>query len=929
VDLVNQKILLDDSVSNHVDYWGYYSTKATNSGLLPVVNINPSANAYPRYAVSTSASPGAAYTYVAGSGASRVVNPTDIINGSLNTITYTNGGYTTLIYEPNDYYDVPSNSTVQGGGIRVKQTVDNAGNGSTINIVHNYSYINPATGFSSGEPISLPQYAFTIPYSGTATGSALWTNATALSAYDLSTEDHTIMYSTVKVSQPGAGSTVYNYYVPATYWNVNATPDCTGCATQEWAPSTNNAASYNCSVNNGPIANLPYSFPFIPNPNYDFERGLPLSVINYTDAGGKVSEQDFTYQRSYTPTVINAFASEDCPATPVAKFYNKYAVYYNTSELAATVTKKVFDSKTFLQAQSTTITFSYGSPYHKLLTKQSITNSDNSILSTYFSYVKDFTPNSAATNVNINALYNLKLLNINAPVESYQQVTHGTTTVTTASDLTLYSPSINGSVTNYLPSRKLKIQQANIASFTPFSINTSAQTISPDPNYFTFANYGKYDNTGRLVTFDDNNKNIQTGFYDQSTQQTTAIFKNANYNEVAFNDFDSQIAPGLNTFTISGSGGGVPLNSHAGNAAYLYSGQTVTSSLLTKNSAAANYIFSIWINSTIAGSLTFNLTGLTSSPKISYAGNGAWTYYELKIPVSTLSSTYNVSFTSDQSLISIDDILFYPDVAEANTSTFDAVGHYKIAETNTNGISAYYINDQWGRMLYTFDQDKNLVQRKAYVTAADVQNFAQPVSITSSSAVFNSYTPNDNYYTNHPINFGVDHFPTCFSGVTYTWNFGDGSPTVTEYSGSVSHSYTNVGSYTLTLTVSSPYFTTQTVTRGVHITDQVQLGYSSQTSSAYISQVQFYQGGVLKYTFSTAQLPTAKVTEGSYSVTLTYGGSLYFLGSGTGYGSLSFTACFNSCMDFQQNVKTYTFPLDLTNCAVLNFILYSPNCAHH
>ena len=48
--------------------------------------------------------------------------------------------------------------------------------------------------------------------------------------------------------------------------------------------------------------------------------------------------------------------------------------------------------------------------------------------------------------------------------------------------------------------------QPDGATFTPFSINPSTQSISHDPNYFTAANYDKYDNTGYLQTMDDNNR---------------------------------------------------------------------------------------------------------------------------------------------------------------------------------------------------------------------------------------------------------------------------------------------------------------------------------------------------------------------------------------------------------------------------------------
>jgi len=408
--------------------------------LIPSVYVNPSTSSYPRYNIAASGTPGSSYPYTL-SGSNRAVTASSIIDGSLSTITYAQGGTSTITYEPNTYYDPTSNSTVSGGGIRVNNIVDNPGNGATNSITRNYTY-------TTGVPVTLPQFAFTMPYSGSATLQALWTDATALSGYDLSTDDHTIIYTSSKITQTGAGSTVYNYSVPGTYWNGSSTPICTGCSTVEWYPTMNYAASSNCTINNGPIANLDYSYPFIPNPIYDFERGLPLSIVSSNDVGQEVSESDFTYQRSYTPSIINAFKFDYGPQGTGTAFYNKYTVFYNTSELTASVTKKIYDSSGGGTFQSSVTNYTYGSSYHKLLTEEQVQNSDQSWVNTYFEYVKDFPNAASGSNANVTALYNLRTQNINAPVETYQQIVRGTNSpVTTAANLTLYSASTNGSIT--------------------------------------------------------------------------------------------------------------------------------------------------------------------------------------------------------------------------------------------------------------------------------------------------------------------------------------------------------------------------------------------------------------------------------------------------------------------------------------------------
>jgi hypothetical protein len=800
---------LPDSSSTLVDYWGYFSSTATSGTRMPSIYINPNTPtaAAPCYLIQSSSSHGASYLYTL-SGNNRAADPVNVMDGALNNIIYPAGGNTAITYESNDYFDVPSGTTIQGGGIRVKQLVDNDDIAGT-SITTNYSYVN-SSGVSNGKPTSLPQYAFTIPYSGTTTGQTLWTACTALSAYDLSPEDHTIIYSSVKLSQTGAGSTVYNYFVPATAWDVSASPSCTGssgCPTNEWLPTVNDVARNSCTARYGPIvANTVYNYPFIPNPNYDFERGLISSIVNYNDASTEVAETDFTYQRYSTPSTITAFKSDNNGAlTLMAIGYNHYTIYYNIGELIATMTKKVFDSSTGTTSQTSKVAYIYGSSYHKLMTQEQATNSDNSVSTTYMTYVKDFPASASGSNANVTAIYNLRQENINAPVESYQKITRSSITVTTAANLTLYSASINGAVTNYLPSQQLNWLQPDGAAFTPLSVTATA--LSYDPNYFVTANFGTYDNTGYLLTADDGNKNVVSTVTDHLTGYPTAIFENARYSEVAFNDFDSHFAAPVNTFVISGTPS-LTLG-HAGNGANLSTSQTVTSGTITKNTQAQNYIFSVWIDSFVAGTLTLSITGVTPSPTISYTATG-WQYCELKIPASAIASSFTLSFSSNQNIV-IDDILLYPDCATATTTTYNPTNYYKIAETNTNGVSAYYKSDQWGRLLFKYDQDKNIIEKRTYVTTAQATSGLNSPTLTYLSPVA----------ANVSITFTADT-TACITGTSYAWDFGDGTTIPATISGNIQfHTFTAANNYTVKVTASNPLF--PSLTSSTPITVQAQL----------------------------------------------------------------------------------------------------------
>jgi len=904
---------LPDSGSTYYDYWGYYSTSAGTGSVIPYVYVfNPATTIYPRYAIDVTGSPGSGYSYLKLGNNSLQVTPSTVATGSLNKIIYPQGGSSNLVYESNDYYDPPSTLTVQGGGIRVKQIIDSVGTGSTNNMVRTYTYTNPGTTTSSGAPITLPQYAFTVPYSGSATGTTLYTDVTAISPVDLSTEDHTIMYQYVTLTQTGAGKTVNTYSVPYTYWS-------TGFGTVE------DVARYNCSSSYGPMANFSNWYPFIPNPNYDFERGVPVKSVNYNDAGTEISETNYTYQAPSTPNTITAFRGEDNGGSALkVKSYNVYPIYFNTTYFPASVNTIVYDSQSQSTSQSTTVNYTYGSAYHKLLTQMQTTNSDGTILNSYYSYAKDFPGASVQSNVNITAVYNLIQQNINAPIESYTQVTPpGGSATTTNASLTYFRDTTINSATCVIPAKVFKWVVPNGGTFTPLVISGSTMTRST--NYFAMANYDIYDKTGYPLTVDDNYRHFQTTVLDHFSGKVTAAFKNANYSQVAFNDFDSDPGTPLScNFTFSGSQAFTPTTAHAGNAYGLGSTQTATSPSIKKNSTAVNYIFSIWTN---AASGTLTVTAGGNTYPITLSGS-TWKYNEISIPASGLSSPFTITFASTAN-VAIDDVLLYPDCAEASTVTYDAVQHHKLAETNTNGVSSYFTYDQWGRLLFQFDQDKNIVLAKAYVTPGNISDFTPSVHYTPATGITKTTS-----VAFSPAGAGD---PCTAAANVYTWKFGDGSsPVVTTSATAQNHTYTTPGTYQDTLVVTSDYFPTKTVTASIYVTAvaNVPLHYIDNcTSLGDITTVTFSQGGVQKYSFSVSQLNSSTVVPGVYSITVNMNShdiQYNSLGNGAGYQSvelLGANAAF--CYNYSSS-GTFTFfgdsGVDLTASTGLTFEVNTTSC---
>lgn len=901
--------LMPDSTTKEIDYWGYY-VHNSNTTLLPKVRINPSDNSLPRYTNYTGSNASASYTFTTTNGADRSAATTNFAVGSLQKITNEqSGATTTIVYEPNSFVDVPSNQVMSGGGIRVKQVTEYDGINTANNMVRNYSYSATVGGITSGRPLSMPVFAFTAPYTGTATGQTYWNTATVLSETDLSDDDHSIYYEYVRLTKPGAGSTLFQNYIPGKYWDQSASPVCSSCAV-EWYPTINNIARIGCTTAMWGVKNDIYSYPFIPNPNYDFEQGLPKKVTFYDESNTVVRETSYSYQRYSTPSVITAFRADKNFSTAIA--YNKYPVYFNAGELTTQIIDKAYNAAT---PQVTTTNLTYASANHRLLTKKSVVNSDNSINNTYFSYAKDFPTNS--TNNNVKALYNLGLMNINCPVETYQQVVRSGATVTTGGGLTLFTPFTTGSTTIYPAVTQLKfVSPVGLSSFTPFA-STSGSPVY-NSAYRAFENYGFYDVNGMPQTITNAQRKVKTTLMNHLFSKPVATFDNAAFNEIGFSDFDTDVdyTP---TYQFAVSPGAViSLNGHTGLCLNLTT-ETV-SKTITRNAFTSNYYLSQWINpaSGVTGNLTVKLNG-TVAATIPFTGTGNWQYIEKKLSLSAQPSSVTISETTSQPLL-LDDIIFYPDIAEVATVSYDLNG-YQNSATNTNGISAYNANDQYGRVTYKYDQDRNIIQKNTYFRSGSGNS--SYISVVGAGE-------NSEPVVSYPTSFNTGDFDT---NGTISWNFGDNVTANTTTGITVLHTYAAVGDYNVTAVVNSPYFGISTLTAAVHVTVKttplIPVNYTNTTTGeADITQMTFTStvNGGPSYSFTNSQLISgAQVQQGSYNITVTLSGAKHnTLPGGPGYNSVTLNT---ACSDWV-STNVYSFSRDFSTASSVNISVSPSACSN-
>lgn len=795
IDFNLNKTNLPDTSSKAIDLWGYYNGSAATT-LIPQIFVYPNNSSYPdieRYRINPI--PNFTGTVYQLNGADRSSNSAFISSGVLTKIVYPEGGNTSFTYEPNDYFDKTANSVFQGAGIRISQlTIDDGSN--TNPLTRNYSYTDPLTGMTSGKMISMPIFAFTTPTSITGTEGDLWNYSTIRSETNLSTESDYVIYSKIKVSQNGQGSTRYEFNTPATFWDP---------ISAEWPPSTVNIGRLSCTATLGFLSRSSNSYPFPPNPNAD--RGTMLKSTNYNENNAKVDETTYTYQKTNpTPLTITGLEFDDNGS---AKCYAKYNIYASMSESLSQQTRTVFDLNDDTKQETTTHNYYYESSAHRLVTQEKTSGSDGTINRFFTKYVKDYLY-STVTDQNSIALQGLNNQNNNMPVETYNTKEINGVQKTISARLITFKPvntGLTSPATLYMPAQRLSFLSADgVNDFTISAI--SAGTFRSDLRYVTKSNYLGYDRNGYLLSSDDNNRHVNSTFTDHNYLLPIINVSNARYDEFIYSNFDGDAAE--YSFQPANTAYIYTIDGRSGNSSLDMAANSSIQKTVKKNPQAKSYIFSCWLKAESDSQLSIsvlNSSNQTSTSSLNYTNTlGTWKYYELKIPVTNMISDFTLSI-SNTAACRVDDILFYPEQSDVLTYDYDSKFHHKTAETNSNGTARYYSYDGIGRLQFVYDQDKNILEKKSYVKPNEAAN---GLSTPYISSVVNTL------YASLPIAFSSGS-NICISGITYTWDFGDGTivSTINQYT--QTHIYANPGSYNVTLTITHPTYGSKSSTQQVSV----------------------------------------------------------------------------------------------------------------
>jgi hypothetical protein len=707
------------------DIYGYYNGVATTATPEVYIATGDTGADGERYRIA----PASGYSLLA-SGGSRSVNPAVVCYGALKTFTLPTGGSTILTYEPADYYDALTNSTIQGGGIRVK-SIKITDNNPSADVTTTYSYKKSKTSSqSSGKWVYRPMLAFNgygehvrVPYN--------------------IAPDETIFYSRVEMATSGKGKTVYEFQLPGVYAETtNGDFNATLSRVARPDPGVGSCAAI------GGLRTGYYTFPYSVNTNFDFERGLPVKISNYTSNRVLVSQTIYTYQRTTAPIV--QVAGIRFESFPGLFQYGKYVLLSNVNKMTQVETNRVFDPSDTTKYVETATTYTYNN--NQMLSQVSTYNSDNSTLTKNYLYAKDYIGMTATDTQSrtVNSLINAN--RHGTLVESYSQ--NGA--AYTDASLVLFNDTFGGKV---LPWQKLSL--SNPTGFLKSSVSAGAFIYSSS-NYYTTQFIDAYDSLGNVLVTRDQSRALSSVKLGYNNSLPILKISNARYDQVVFSDFENGELSGItfNGATITTA------DSWSGRASLVLSpGNTPQASL--SRGYGNYYRFSAWVKASTPATITVQFNNGTAwvANTVNYpnAGSpsGTWQYIETRIDISSspISGVFPIQVLTSAA-VNIDNLMFYPEAADVSSNTYEPL-YGASASLDTRGNAGFTQFDQLGRPHYILNKDKDIVQVKDYHFKAQV-NSAASAWIAS---------PIGSIYTGSPATFNAA--TTCMNGITYTWYLDD------------------------------------------------------------------------------------------------------------------------------------------------------------
>jgi hypothetical protein len=647
----NEAVNLPARNSIKTDYWGYYNNNASDNNIIGFSDKTP---------------------YVTNTAANVLTRVQTIFGGSIY-----------FDYELNNYYENNQNNPI--GGLRLRDIYQkNTDSDPTILNQINYSYNTTSSANSSGQKFIdflnsriYQVHVFCDP--GNAT-QMYYSSEPTNSLFDYN--GSSVGYSNVTVTNINGSASRY------TFTNYTDYPDT---FQQALYSSYDNTTNY--------YAVLKPNFPVT---SYSFARGkiLKQEDMNNNDV---VKSVQYTYALSApVGSVIGIKAVLSDLSIPAGTPYYQYILgKYSFFTQDLLLNSK---SESYIQAgtvkQNTVQNYTYTTYASNLL--RSVTNivsggkTDKYTFRYPFDVVPSIPTTAPASSLVLTAMtYNN---NIALPVEVVHSVIHNSLESVVAVNTTQYSLFANGL---YLPQQEYRFESSiplPISQFTNYTVSI-ANGITENGNFDArmkpFLAYDSFDSHNNLLQSESitNQPVYSASLFGYDGMYKIAQVANASQIDIAYTSFESA---DLGNWQYSGT----PLfdvTTITGKKYYnLANGSLVKTGLTTTKT----YFLTYWTKN--ASSLT--ITGTQGAAILLSNRNGWYNYKHIITGVSSVS----VGGTG-----AIDEVRLCPSNAQMNTFTYDPFVGMR-SKTDFNNQSTYYDYDEFNRLAFVKDNNKNIIQGYCY-----------------------------------------------------------------------------------------------------------------------------------------------------------------------------------------------------------------------
>jgi hypothetical protein len=653
---------LPDYLANKNDHWGFFN------GTTPDIN-NPNTY-YTTY-----------YDY-------RNSREDYLQVGTLNRIVYPTGGETEFTYEPNYYgkrlqfnrtdgIDPNYNTNTLAGGLRIKKISSFDARSSMPAKTSEYFYV-------SGYNNTLNPYQVkTLPSSGILGGQIKY----YFDDYRTKvTNDDDLVYSQKLFSSQSV--------LPAT---GNSAGTHVGYSEVVEKLSDGSYTKYFfTNFDNGhldePVPSLQITrTAYEPATSREAERGLLYQKDDFNNNNVLVNRKETRYMalnkaNEYVRS-LHVRAWGVCgPGTVVAEgVANRMYTYSYLPDQEITTTYDVNGANPIVNLRY----LYYNDKYRQLSVVEEADSKKNKAV-TYYRYPYDVLGYTPAANASVNEItaYMVQHNQVGAPIETITTKFIDGTEKVINSNLTTYNI-FSGTIKPFQSYKFIASEPVAKSGYTNYLVTgyNGNEFVNKDSRLKVAMQVSSYDARGNVQSFSQDKDVTTTHLWDYKKNYTVAEVLNADASQVAYTSFETE---DLGAWTkVSGS-----VLSNNGNVTGLKSFSGVCTTSVARNS---NYVLTLWGK---AGALQ-TVNGQGGTVKRVVGGN---ILYEWK-----LYDPGTVTVTTDN----CDELRLIPEGASIATYTYDPMNGLT-TKTDWNNLSLFYEYDEFGRLRFVRNHDRNLVKKINY-----------------------------------------------------------------------------------------------------------------------------------------------------------------------------------------------------------------------